>query len=112
MFGVSIEINAEMLQEQEHPKTIHRHAVQVQRRGEKTLKVMFDDALERNTETLKEKEQQEKMLKEKKLTLQAFERKNTELQVFYNEDKEKKTRKASSEMQSGIQEVVRKNAQP
>lgn len=75
---------------------------------------MFDDALERNTETLKEKEQQEKMLKEKKLTLQAFERKNTELQVFYNEDKEKKkrTRKASSEMQSGIQEVVRKNAQP
>lgn len=73
---------------------------------------MFDDALERNTETLKEKEQQEKMLKEKKLTLQAFERKNTELQVFYNEDKEKKrTRKASSEMQSGIQEVVRKNAQ-
>lgn len=73
---------------------------------------MFDDALERNTETLKEKEQQEKMLKEKKLTLQAFDRKNTELQVFYNEDKEKKTRKASSEMQSGIQEVVRKNAQP
>lgn len=51
---------------------------------------MFDDALERNTETLKEKEQQEKMLKEKKLTLQAFERKNTELQVFYNEVKEKK----------------------
>lgn len=74
---------------------------------------MFDDALERNTETLKEKEQQEKMLKEIKLTLQAFERKNTELQVFYNEVKEKKrTRKASSEMQSGIQEVVRKNAQP
>lgn len=27
---------------------------------------MFDDALERNTETLKEKEQQEKKLKEKK----------------------------------------------
>lgn len=51
---------------------------------------MFDDALERNTETLKEKEQQEKMLKETKLTLQAFERKNTELQVFYNEVKEKK----------------------
>lgn len=51
---------------------------------------MFDDALERNTETLKEKEQQEKMLKEIKLTLQAFERKNTELQVFYNEVKEKK----------------------
>lgn len=74
---------------------------------------MFDDALERNTETLKEKEQQEKMLKEMKLTLQAFERKNTELQVFYNEVKEKKrTRKASSEMQSGIQEVVRKKAQP
>lgn len=74
---------------------------------------MFDDALKRNTETLKEKEQQEKMLKEIKLTLQAFERKNTELQVFYNEVKEKKrTRKASSEMQSGIQEVVRKNAQP
>lgn len=74
---------------------------------------MFDDALERNTETLKEKEQQEKMLKEIKVTLQAFERKNTELQVFYNEVKEKKrTRKASSEMQSGIQEVVRKNAQP
>lgn len=75
---------------------------------------MLDDALERNTETLKEKEQQEKMLKEIKLTLQAFERKNTELQVFYNEVKEKKkrTRKASSEMQSGIQDVVRKNAQP
>lgn len=51
---------------------------------------MLDDALERNTETLKEKEQQEKMLKEIKLTLQAFERKNTELQVFYNEVKEKK----------------------
>lgn len=91
MFGVSIEINAEMLQEQEHPKTIHRDMQSKFKDVEKRhLKLCLMMLLKEIQRRLKRKNNRKKCWKRKKLTLQAFERKNTELQVFYNEDKEKK----------------------